>query len=64
MIYYLVAMTVCFFAYREFKGISFDIGQSGGYGMGPLYDRGQQRGGSTGNDNNDDNERGAPNRIN
>eukprot|EP00352_Strombidinopsis_acuminata_P009651 CAMPEP_0176378656 /NCGR_PEP_ID=MMETSP0126-20121128/29784_1 /TAXON_ID=141414 ORGANISM="Strombidinopsis acuminatum, Strain SPMC142" /NCGR_SAMPLE_ID=MMETSP0126 /ASSEMBLY_ACC=CAM_ASM_000229 /LENGTH=82 /DNA_ID=CAMNT_0017741067 /DNA_START=392 /DNA_END=640 /DNA_ORIENTATION=+ len=46
-------MTVCFFAYREFKGISFDIGQGGGYGMGPLYSRGTQ----SRNDDDGDNER-------
>ena len=32
-IYYVAADVVCFYAYREFKGMMFDHGQGGGFGM-------------------------------
>jgi len=33
-IYYIVANVFCFYAYREFKGMLFDHGQGGNFGMG------------------------------
>ena len=34
-IYYVVANILCFYAYREFKGMLFDVdGQGGNFGMG------------------------------
>ena len=32
-IYYVVANVLCFFAYREFKGMLFDHGMGGNFGM-------------------------------
>ena len=32
-VYYLVAEVVCFYAYREFKGMMFDHGMGGNFGM-------------------------------
>ena len=40
-IYYLVAVFVCFCAYREFKAMVFDAGMGGGFGMGGMMNRGQ-----------------------
>ena len=41
-IYYLVANVFCFYAYREFKGMLFDAGQGGNFGMGAYGNRGGQ----------------------
>ena len=42
LIFYVVATIVCFFAYREFKGMIFDAGQGGGFGMGGMMSGGQR----------------------
>ena len=42
-VFYLVATVVCFYAYREFKGMLFDAGQGGGFGMGSMMGGGQQQ---------------------
>jgi hypothetical protein len=39
--YYLVAVFVCFCAYREFKAMVFDAGMGGGFGMGGMMNRAQ-----------------------
>ena len=41
-VYYIVANILCFFAYREFKGMLFDAGMGGNFGMSGM---GGQRGG-------------------
>ena len=41
-IYYIVANVLCFLAYREFKGMLFDAGMGGNFGMSGM---GGQRGG-------------------
>ena len=41
-VYYLVAIFVCFFAYREFKGMLFDAGMGQGFGMNNMVGGGQQ----------------------
>ena len=35
-IYYIVAVILCFYAYREFKGMMFDHGMGGNFGMGGM----------------------------
>ena len=35
-IFYIIASFFCFFAYREFKGMFFDAGLGGGFGMGHM----------------------------
>ena len=40
-VYYLVAIVVCFCAYREFKAMVFDAGMAGGFGMGGMMNRAQ-----------------------
>ena len=42
-IYYIVANVLCFYAYREFKGMLFDAGMGGNFGMAGMG--GGQRGG-------------------
>jgi hypothetical protein len=42
-IYYIVAVILCFFAYREFKGMMFDHGMGGNFGMGGMAGGGQQQ---------------------
>jgi|EP00353_Schmidingerella_taraikaensis_P006438 hypothetical protein len=32
-VYYVVANVFCFYAYREFKGMLFDAGMGGNFGM-------------------------------
>ena len=44
-IYYVVANVFCFYAYREFKGMLFDAGMGGNFGMAGY---GGQRGGDDG----------------
>ena len=39
-VYYIVATFICFYAYREFKGMMFDHGMGGGFGMGGIVNRG------------------------
>merc|ERR550539_1716126 len=41
-IYYIVANVFCFYAYREFKGMLFDHGMGGNFGMGAYGNRGGQ----------------------
>ena len=33
-VYYFVAIFICFYAYREFKGMMYDQGMGGGMGSG------------------------------
>ena len=40
-IYYVVANVLCFYAYREFKGMLFDHGQGGNFGMNGMGGRGR-----------------------
>lgn len=35
-IFYIVAITLCFYAYREFKGMMFDNGMGSAGGLGNL----------------------------
>ena len=42
-IYYIVANIFCFYAYREFKGMLFDAGMGGGFGMGAAMGGGGQQ---------------------
>jgi hypothetical protein len=49
-VYYIVAIILCFYAYREFKGMLFDHGMGGNFGMMgmPGMGGGQAAGGSQG----------------
>ena len=51
-VYYVIASFFCFFAYREFKGMHFDAGLGGGFGMGHYFQEGQdgQGGGRQGSE--------------
>ena len=49
-IYYLVAVFVCFCAYREFKAMVFDAGMGGGFGMGGMMNQAQPGVGGGGQD--------------
>ena len=49
-IYYIVANVFCFYAYREFKGMLFDAGMGGNFGM-----AGYGQGGQRNNSENDPN---------
>ena len=42
-VYYVVANVFCFYAYREFKGMLFDAGMGGGFGMGAAMGGGGQQ---------------------
>ena len=35
-VFYVIAVIMCFYAYREFKGMMFDHGMGGGFGMGGM----------------------------
>ena len=54
-VYYIVATGVCFCAYREFKGMMFDAGMGGGFGMGGSANR---RGGNQDREERDDGNNG------
>ena len=43
-VYYIVANVFCFYAYREFKGMLFDAGQGGNFGMNGAMGGGRGRG--------------------
>ena len=43
-VFYVVASIFCFYAYREFKGMLFDAGAGGGFGMGRMMAGGQDDG--------------------
>ena len=47
-LYYIIANVLCFFAYREFKGMLFDAGMGGNFGMAGMG--GQRGGGDNGRD--------------
>eukprot|EP00347_Sterkiella_histriomuscorum_P011788 403371096 len=54
-IFYIIAITMCFYAYREFKGMMFDNGQETQGGLANLLGQrmmGSQGGGGQGNANN------------
>jgi hypothetical protein len=44
-VYYIVAIILCFYAYREFKGMLFDHGMGGNFGMMGMPGMGQMGGG-------------------
>ena len=44
LIFYVIASIFCFYAYREFKGMLFDAGAGGGFGMGHMMQDGGRDG--------------------